>query len=288
MMNDTKYKTATAPLKAAALRTSPLKAAALRIAPLRTALLMAAPLTPAPPKSAALRTAPFKTAALRIAPLRTALLIAAPLTPAPLKAAALRTSPLKAAPFRIIALRTAELILLIAATLFFPVGCKTKQTITEKTTTKTDSTALRTLNDSLSKKETLFAILQSDLQRLRDENTRLLNESSTHQISYDTSAPVNPQTGKPPIASEVISLSKSTLEETKKEYETLLQTASLENETLTEQNRNLQLTVEKLINENKQLTEKTTSPGFNIKPFLAGLISGVILTVLIYLILKKY
>lgn len=205
-----------------------------------------------------------------------------------LKAAALRTSPFKAASFRIIALRTAELILLIAATLLFPVGCKTKQTITEKTITQTDSTALWNLNDSLYKKETLIAILQSDLQRLRDENTRLLNESSTHQISYDTSAPVNPQTGKPPIASEVISLSKSSLKKTKKEYETLLQTASLEKETLTRQNRNLQLTVEKLINENKQLTEKTTTTGFNLKPLLAGLISGLILSVLIYLILKKY
>lgn len=217
----------------------------------------------------------------------TAPLTTEPLTAAPLKAAALRTSPFKAAPFRIIALRTAELILLIAATLLFLVGCKTKQTITEKTITQTDSTALWNLNDSLYKKETLIAILQSDLQRLRDENIRLLNESSTHQISYDTSAPVSPQTGKPPIASESYIVSKSTLEESKKEYETLLQTASLEKKTLTEQNLNLQLTVEKLTNENKQLTEKTASPGFNLKPFLAGLISGLLLSVLIYLNLKN-
>ncbi len=100
--------------------------------------------------------------------------------------------------------------------LLFLVGCKTKHTISENTTIKVDSTALWNLNDSLYKKETLITNMQSDLQRLRDENLRLLNETSTHQISYDTSAPVNPQTGKPPITSEVITISKSTLEQTKK------------------------------------------------------------------------
>jgi len=98
---------------------------------------------------------------------------------------------------------------------------------------------------------------------------------------------VNPQTGKPPIASEVISLSKSTLEESKKELESLLQTAFLENEALTRQNRNLQLTVEKLTHENKQLTAKTTSPAVNLKPLLIGLILGVILSVLSYFSIRK-
>ena len=183
--------------------------------------------------------------------------------------------------------RIAALFLLLLITLLFLGGCRSKQTITEKTTIKIDSTAIWSLNDSLYKKETQISNLQIDLQRLREENTRLLNETSTHQISYDTSAPLNPQTGKPPIASESYTVSKSTLEESKKEYETQLQTISLEKETLTRQNRNLQLTVEKLINENKQLTEKTTSPGLNLKFFLAGLISGVILTFLIWFITKK-
>jgi hypothetical protein len=183
-------------------------------------------------------------------------------------------------------LRTVPLILFLLTALLFLVGCKTKHTISENTTNKVDSTALWNLNDSLYKKETLITNMQSDLQRLRDENLRLLNETSTHQISYDTSAPVNPQTGKPPITSEVITISKSTLEQTKKEYETLLQTVNIENEFLTRQNRNLQLTVEKLINENKQLSEKTNSTGLNLKLFLFGLFFGVILSVLIYLNLK--
>ena len=167
--------------------------------------------------------------------------IKTPLSTAPLTCTTLTNALVISAP-----LRTSALILLLLTTLLFLVGCKAKHTISEKTITKTDNTAIWNLNDSLYKKETMIAILKRDLQRLRDENLRLVNESSTHQISYDTSAPLNPQTGKPPIASESFTVSKSTLEETKKEYETLLQTASVENEILTRQNHNLQLIVEKL------------------------------------------
>jgi FtsZ-binding cell division protein ZapB len=183
--------------------------------------------------------------------------------------------------------RITSLFLLLLITLLFLGGCRSKQTITEKTTINTDSTAIWSLNDSLYKKETQITNLQIDLQRLREENTRLLNETSTHQISYDTSAPVNPQTGKPPIASERFTVSKSILEQTKNEFETLLQTASLENESLSRQNRDLHLTVDKLTNENKQLTEKTKPQRLNYKLYLAGLISGIILLVLIYLVTKK-
>lgn len=207
----------------------------------------------------------------------------APLTTAPLKCATVTNAPVIIAP-----IRTAALFLLLLTVLLFLVGCKTKHTISEKTITKTDSTAIWILNDSLYKKGTLIAILQSDLRRLRDENLRLLNETSTHLISYDTSAPVNPQTGKPHIASERFTISKNTLEQTKKEFETLLQTVTIENESLTRQNRVLHLTVEKLTNENKQLTEKiTTSPSVNLKLLLAGLFSGVILSFLIWFITKK-
>ena len=202
---------------------------------------------------------------------------------APLKSAPPSIAPVTTTPFR-----TTALILFLLTTLLFLVGCKAKHTISEKTITKTDSTAIWNLNDSLYKKETLITNMQSDLQRLRDENLRLLNETSTHQISYDTFAPVNPQTGKPPIASESFTVSKSTFEQTKKEYETLLQTITIEYESLILQHRNLQLTVEKLINVNKQLSEKTNSTGLNLKLFLFGLVAGVILSVIIYFILRKF
>ena len=205
----------------------------------------------------------------------------------PLKSVSPKSLPPTIAPVAASPFRTAALLLLLFTALLFLVGCKTKHTIIEKITSRTDSTAIWSLNDSLYKKETLVASLQIDLQRLREENIRLLNETSTHQISYDTSAPVNPGTGKPPIASESFTISKSSLEEAKKEYETLLQNLTIENESLTRQNHNLQLTVEKLTNENKQFTEKkTTSPGINFKFFLFGLFFGVILSFLIYLNLK--
>lgn len=210
--------------------------------------------------------------------------ITAPITATPLKCDTVTDASVIIAP-----VKTSALILLLLTTLLFLVGCKTKHTISEKTITKTDSTAIWNLNDSLYKKGTLIAILQSDLRRLSDENFRLLNETSTHQISYDTSAPVNPQTGKPPVATESFTVSKSVLEQTKKEYETLLQTASVENEILTRQNQNLQLIVEKLTNENKQLTEKkSTSPGLNLILFLFGLFFGLILFVLIYTKINNY
>lgn len=146
--------------------------------------------------------------------------------------------------------RTTPVVLLLLATLLFFGGCKAKHTLTENTTIKTDSTALWNLDDRLYKKGTLIANLKSDLQRLREENIRLLNETSTHLISYDTTAPVNPVTGKPPIASESFIVTKSTLEQTIKNYETLLKTVSLENQTLTQQNHILKLAVEKMTNEN--------------------------------------
>ena len=186
-----------------------------------------------------------------------------------------------------VTLRIVILLMLLLTGLLFLIGCKAKHTITEKTITKTDSTAIWTLNDSLYKKETLIAILKSDLQRLRDDNLRLLNESSAHLISYDTSAPVNLHTGKPPIATESFTVSKSTLEETKNEYETLLQTSTMVDESLTRQNHSLQITVEKLTNENKQLTEKSSSLSLNIKIFLAGLIVGILLGLIIYFVVRK-
>jgi len=184
--------------------------------------------------------------------------------------------------------RITTLFLLLLATLLLSAGCKTKHTISEKTITKTDSTAICTLNDSLFKKETQIANLQINLQRLREENARLSNKTSTHQISYDTSAPLNPQTGKPPVASESFTISKSTLEETKKEHETLFQTASLENESLNRQNLDLQLKVENLTNENKQLTGKTTTSGFNTKIFFTGLFFGLVFSIVFVITVRKY
>lgn len=179
-------------------------------------------------------------------------------------------------------------VVLFITMLYLFAGCKPNQLITEKVTTKTDSTVLWNLQDNLYKKEVQITNLQADLQRTRDENIRLTNEISKHEIYYDTTAPVNPETGRPPVASETIATSKSTLEETKKEYETLLKEASIENQNLTQQNANLQLTIQNLANENKELKDKTTtSTSFKFKLFFTGLITGILLSLAAYFSLRK-
>ena len=184
--------------------------------------------------------------------------------------------------------RIAALFLLLLITLLFLGGCRSKQTITEKTTIKIDSTAIWSLNDSLYKKETQISNLQIDLQRLREENTRLLNETSTHQISYDTSAPVNPQTGKPPISSETKTVSKFFYEQAIKEYEmistelrkNLIQTTAI--------NITLEQEVKKLTDENKEIKQnKIPTAGLNLRLFFAGFFIGIILAVGLFLVFKR-
>ena len=108
--------------------------------------------------------------------------------------------------------RTTPVVLLLFTTLLFLVGCKPKQIITEKVVTKIDSTAVISLKNELHAKEIQVENLKTDFKRLSDENTRLMSEASTHTINYDTAAPVDPHTGKYPIASETISQTKSLLD----------------------------------------------------------------------------
>jgi hypothetical protein len=124
------------------------------------------------------------------------------------------------------------------------------------------------LEDEISQKETQIASLQSDLNRFRDENLILCNEVSTHEINYDTTQPINPDTQKPPISSEKTTTSNTHLQKTINQYEILLRDISIENKNLTTENHNLQLTVESLVEENKELkTEKTSRFRFNHKLF---------------------
>ena len=174
--------------------------------------------------------------------------------------------------------RTAPVVLLLLATLLFLVGCKPKQIITEKVVTKIDSTAVISLKNELHAKEIQVENLQTDFKRLSDENTRLMSESSSHTINYDTAAPVDPHTGKYPIASETITQSKSLLEKTIKEFEILEQEYNNEIYKLTKENQNLEYTLETLKEENLSLKEKITpTTGFNFRLFFAGMIFGIVL-----------
>ncbi|NCB44990.1 MAG: hypothetical protein EOM59_20545, partial [Clostridia bacterium] len=174
--------------------------------------------------------------------------------------------------------RTAPVVLLLFTTLLFLVGCKPKQIITEKVVTKIDSTAVISLKNELHAKDIQVENLKTDFKRLSDENTRLMSEASTHTINYDTAAPVDPHTGKYPIASETITQSKSQLDKTIKEFEILNQDYNNEIFKLTRENHNLEYTLEALKVENHSLKEKITpTTGFNFKLFFAGMIFGIVL-----------
>jgi hypothetical protein len=182
---------------------------------------------------------------------------------------------------------------IIAATLVIAIlqllsGCKPNQLITEKVVTKIDSTAVWNLEKELYNRELRITLLETDLKRAKDENINLRNEISKHEIYYDTSAPVDSATGRPPVSSEIITINKSWMEKTIKEYETLIQQTSTENETLTTENINLQLTVKTLINENKELKEKTTAAGSTrFRLFSIGLMAGILLSLLICFAIRK-
>ena len=177
---------------------------------------------------------------------------------------------------------------LVIAILQLLSACKSNQLITEKVITKIDSTAVWNLEKELHKKELRITLLETGLKRTKDENITLRNEVSKHEIHYDTTAPVDTSTGRPPVSAEIITISKSWMEKTIKEYETLIQQASTQNETLTTENTNLQLTVKTLINENKELKEKTTTTGSTkFRLFFAGSITGIFLSIFAYFVFRK-
>jgi len=170
-------------------------------------------------------------------------------------------------------------ILFIASLLL--ISCKPKQVITEKISTKSDSSAVVLLEDEISKKETQIASLQSDLKRFKEENFILRNEVSTHEINYDTTLPINPQTQKPPMSSEIITNSNTQHEKNLNQYEILFQKASIENEKHTNELMKLKLTNDFLNKENINLKNETSD-----KNYLKILIIFILLIFIISLIRK--
>ncbi len=167
-------------------------------------------------------------------------------------------------------------------------ACKPNQLIAERVITKTDSTAVWNLEKELHKKELRITLLETDLKRTKDENLNLRSEISKHEIHYDTTAPVDTSTGRPPVSAEIITITKSWMNRTIKEYENLIQQTSTENETLTTENTSLQLTVKTLVDENRELKEKTTAAGSTrSRLFSIGLMVGILLTLLICFAIRK-
>ena len=167
------------------------------------------------------------------------------------------------------------------------IGCKPKQIIQERVVTKVDSTAVLSLQQQVSARNIVIEMMRSEIEATREENVRLQGEVSKHEINYDTEAPVSPETGKYPIASEVITESRTTLEKSIKEFEILKQEYRKEAEALTQKNSNLELTIESLRDENRELKAKITpTTGFNFRLFFTGMGVGVVLMIALWLFLK--
>jgi hypothetical protein len=181
---------------------------------------------------------------------------------------------------------TKMIVLLII--LLIIIGCKPKQIIQEKVVTKIDSSQVITLKDELQKKTIEVELLKTDLERTRDENIRLQSEVSSHVINYDTGAQIKPD-GQYPKASETIVQSKSVYEKTIKQLEFLSQSYGKKVDSLITLNRNLQQSIELVTNENKSLSEKTTpTTGFNFRLFFIGVIVGILLCFILWLLSKRY
>ena len=160
------------------------------------------------------------------------------------------------------------------------IGCKPVHTLQEKYITTVDSTAVMTLKEMLRVEVQKNEALREQLERTKSENTKLTNEIESHEIHYDTTAPVDVGTGKYPIASETITTSRSVLEKELKEQEKLLKEQNIEIKAQAQHNKNLVYEVESLRNENSELKSNTVRCGFSLKWLVYGVGAGIIVTII--------
>lgn len=179
------------------------------------------------------------------------------------------------------------ILMILALVMYFATGCKPKEIITEKVVVKVDSTAITNLKRDITRKDSLAESLMAQLERTRDEITRLESETSSHTIIYDTTAQVIPETGRYPILQEIITSTKSQLDKTIKEMELQRQEYNRELNHLEQERSNLTLTVTELREENRDLKAKITpTTGFNFRLFFTGMGVGVVLMIALWLFLK--
>lgn len=178
------------------------------------------------------------------------------------------------------------IVLLSGIVLFFITGCKAKEVVREKVEYKADSTAIWKLQMESNQLKLENSSLSLQLSISKNEVTRLNSEIFKLETVYDTSKPINPETGKPPVQSEITTITKNELEKTIKELELLNQESEKEIKVLDTRNINLELMVESLKEENRDLKSKTV-PVFNLKSFLWGIPLGVLLTLIIILWLRN-
>ncbi|WP_019540371.1 glycoside hydrolase family 19 protein [Proteiniphilum acetatigenes] len=165
-------------------------------------------------------------------------------------------------------------------------GCKPGRVVTERIVTRTDSSAVQMLSDSLYRKEAQIAFLQADVKRARAENIRLRSETRRYEIQYDTTAPVDTVTGKQRVLREIITSTGIRYGKVTEEAEERHEEMFAARENFAVEDRNRVLTVDKQTREDRALKEKTTTLRFNYKLFLAGVVAGMVIGVGMMRLLK--
>lgn len=166
-------------------------------------------------------------------------------------------------------------LMVIALTACLLAGCRPSRMATERLDIVRDSTAEWMMRDSLELQTAETIALRSDLRRLRDENTRRWTEGLQHVIKYDTGAPIDSSTGRPPVMSEHFSLLFTGQVNSLQLEEWRQQEWSQERESLLRANSSLQRSVEELTRLNSELKEQTVSPTrFNVKSLLTGVLAA--------------
>ena len=176
------------------------------------------------------------------------------------------------------ALRLAMVVTLL---LLMGAGCRPSRVVTERVVAGVDSTAVQALTDSLYRKEKQIAFLQTRLTRAREENTRFEGETRARETHYDTAAPVDSVTGKPPVLKEIITRTSGRYEKVVEDDEARQAEWTGAQERLVREHATQTLTVDKQTRADMALQEKSSSSRFNYKLFLAGVATGLVIALLL-------
>lgn len=172
-------------------------------------------------------------------------------------------------------------LIILLFTLLFLIGCKPQEIIVERVITKTDSAAIIKLQERVNYQVTIIERLETSLDKARTEITKLQSEQSSHNIKYDTNAPINPNTGQYPKESETISSSKHNYENATNELEKNKQKYVIDIASREERIADLESQINIIKDENSQLKSQTKpTSGFNFRLALMSFAIGFLIPVL--------
>ena len=190
----------------------------------------------------------------------------------------------------------AALRVAMVALVLFMAGCKPGRVVTENRAARVDSFAVETLMDSLYRQERQIAFLRTDLQRAREENTRFKGETRAREIRYDTSAPVDSTTGKPPVLSETVTCTRGRYERVVEDDEARQTGWAGTREAVAREHGTRSLAVDHHSTLDAAYEEQPRAPVSPLNRlnarlhrwlFLAGVIVGIAVTVLVNTFLRK-